>query len=84
LLAAGRISEAVEVYNEAVRLQPDSANVHINLAVALEQQSRIEEAITQVEMALRLKPGIEGGQQLLEHLRELQQQRLSGKSAPPS
>jgi len=84
LLAVGRIPEAVESYNEVVRMQPDSAEAHNNLALALAEQGKIEEAITQLETALRLKPDLEGGQQMLEHLRELQRQRLSRNPAPPS
>ena len=55
MLAAGRIPEAVEQYNEVVRIQPNSAEAHNNLAVALAEQGRMEEAIP-LGAALRLKP----------------------------
>ncbi len=52
----GRIPEAVEQYDEAVRIQPNSAVAHNNLAIALVQQGRPDEAIKHYEQALRLKP----------------------------
>jgi len=81
----GRLTEGIAQIEAALRIQPDYAEAHWNLSMALSQMpGRLPEAITHLEMALRLKPDLEGGQQMLEHLRELQRQRLSGNPAPPS
>jgi tetratricopeptide (TPR) repeat protein len=81
----GRLNEGIAQIEAALRLQPDYAEAHWNLSMALSQMpGRLPEAIAHLEMALRLKPDLEGGQQMLEHLRELQRQRLSGNPVPPS
>jgi tetratricopeptide (TPR) repeat protein len=81
----GRLNEGIARLEAALRLQPDYAEAHRNLSIALSKKpGRLPEAITHLETALRLKPDLEGGQQMLEHLRELQRQKLSGKPVPPS
>ena len=81
----GRLNEAIAQIETALRLQPDYAEAHWNLGIALSKMpERLPEAVTHVETALRLKPDLEGGQQLLEHLRELQRQGLSRNPAPSS
>jgi protein O-mannosyl-transferase len=73
----GRLNEAIAQIETALRLQPDYAEAYWNLSIALSKMpGRLPEAITHLEMALRLKPDLEGGPQMLEHLRELQRQRL--------
>jgi tetratricopeptide (TPR) repeat protein len=56
LADAGRTSEAIAQYDEALRLKPDDAEVHNNLGNALADAGRTSEAIAQYEEALRLKP----------------------------
>jgi tetratricopeptide (TPR) repeat protein len=81
----GQLPEAIAQLETAVRLQPDYAEAHWNLSIALSRMpGRVPEAITQLETALRLKPDLEGGQQLLEHLRELQREKSSRNPVPPS
>ena len=81
----GRLDEGIAQIEAALRIQPDYAEAHWNLSIALSKiPGRLPEAINHLETALRLKPDLEGGQQLLEHLRELQRQRLSRNPAPPS
>jgi protein O-mannosyl-transferase len=81
----GQLNEAIAQIEAALRLQPDYAEAHWNLSIALSKMpDRLPEAITQLETALRLKPDLEGGQQLLEHLQELQRQRMSRNPVPPS
>ena len=44
-------------YEEAVRLQPDSAPFHNNLGIALTGAGRLDAAIVQLRKALQLAPG---------------------------
>jgi Flp pilus assembly protein TadD len=53
----GRLVEAIAVYREALRLNPDDPQVHNGLGVALAQTpGRMPEAIAQFRAALRLQP----------------------------
>jgi len=53
----GRVPEAVAHFEQALRLRPDYAPAHLNLARALASLGRYPEAIPQFEEALRLKYG---------------------------
>jgi tetratricopeptide (TPR) repeat protein len=53
---AGRIPEAIQQFEAALRLAPDDVEVRDNLGVTLEHAGRTAEAIQQFEAALRLKP----------------------------
>jgi tetratricopeptide (TPR) repeat protein len=53
---AGRIGHAVMRYQGALFLQPDCADGHYNLGVALAMQGRIAEAVAHYQRALALKP----------------------------
>ena len=53
---AGRIDEAVTQYETALFLQPDYADAHNNLGVALVQKGRIVEARKHFERAVVLNP----------------------------
>ena len=61
LLSAGRTSDAIAQFEEALRLRPDYAEVHYNLGSALSSAGRTSDAIAQFEEALRLKPDLGGG-----------------------
>jgi tetratricopeptide (TPR) repeat protein len=52
----GRHAEAIEHYEEALRIDPDFMDAHFNLALALEQAGRLPEAIGHYEQAAKLKP----------------------------
>jgi protein O-mannosyl-transferase len=83
----GRLNEGIVQIEAALRIEPDYAEAHWNLSIALSRvPDRLPEAIAHLQTALRLEPGLEeqGGQQLMEHLRELQRERLSSDAAPPS
>ena len=54
----GRKREAIEQYEEALRIKADYVKGHNNLGIALEEQGRIEEAIEHYYEALRIRPGI--------------------------
>jgi tetratricopeptide (TPR) repeat protein len=52
----GRVAEAIAEFREAVRLRPDEAGYHFNLAGALLVQGKPDEAIAESRAAVRLKP----------------------------
>jgi tetratricopeptide (TPR) repeat protein len=53
---AGRQQEAIEQYEQALRIDPDYAEAHYNLGCALAQAGEIEKAIVHYEHALRIRP----------------------------
>jgi tetratricopeptide (TPR) repeat protein len=53
---AGRIGDAVARYKHALFLQPDYADGHNNLGVALAAQGRIDDAVARYRRALSLRP----------------------------
>ena len=52
----GKLEEAIAAYREAIRLQPDYADAHTNLGIALHAQGKLEEAIAAYRTAIRLQP----------------------------
>ena len=69
LRQVGRIPEAIEHLEHALRVEPDFAEAHYNLGVALEQMGRIEAAIGHYEQALRIKPDYAEARNSLAQLR---------------
>ena len=56
LFQAGKVSEAVGQYEEALRIEPDYAEAHNRLGVALGRLGKVREAIGHFEEALRIRP----------------------------
>jgi len=56
LVLTGRTSEAIDQYEQALRINPEYAEAHNNLGAALGQMGRISEAIEQLKAALRISP----------------------------
>jgi tetratricopeptide (TPR) repeat protein len=56
LTKAGRLSEAIEVYKDAIRLEPEAATAYSNLGFAYTQAGRFAEAVEALQQAIRLKP----------------------------
>jgi tetratricopeptide (TPR) repeat protein len=56
LFKKGRIPEAIEYYQQALRLKPDYPEAHNNLGSALVDVGRLQEAIEQFKQSLRLNP----------------------------
>ena len=62
---AGRVVESVGVFEKALAADPQSASMHLNLAVALATAGRTAEARREAEAALTINPGYERARQLL-------------------
>ena len=56
LALKGRVPEAIRVFENALRIEPDFADGHYNLGNAFMQTGKLQEAIREYECALRLKP----------------------------
>ncbi|HTS17767.1 MAG TPA: tetratricopeptide repeat protein [Verrucomicrobiae bacterium] len=56
LAQAGRVTEAMAQYEQALRIEPDYAEAHLSLGNALVTQGRVQDAIAHYEEALRIKP----------------------------
>jgi tetratricopeptide (TPR) repeat protein len=56
LLQISKIHEAMQHFEQALRIKPDYAEAHYNLGVALAQLGRTQEAIAQYQQVLRIKP----------------------------
>ena len=56
LQQSGRISEAIEQFEQALRINPDYDEAHYNLGNVLNQTGRASEAMEHFEEALRINP----------------------------
>jgi len=56
LSEANRIPEAMDLFKQALRINPDNDAAYYNLGTALALTGRMSEAIAQYEQALRIKP----------------------------
>jgi tetratricopeptide (TPR) repeat protein len=57
LAGAGRVPEAIDHFNKALKLNPGYAEARNNLGLALASEGRLLDAVSQYETALQLKPG---------------------------
>jgi len=58
LLNAGKMPEAIDQYEQALRIQPNFAPAHDSLANALVKEGQVDEAIRHYKLALRFDPGL--------------------------
>ncbi|MGC1222763.1 MAG: tetratricopeptide repeat protein [Candidatus Sulfotelmatobacter sp.] len=59
---------ALEQFESAIAISPADAEYHTNLAVALAELNRFEEAAAEVKIALRLAPDYPPARAVLERL----------------
>ena len=62
---AGKSSEALGAFREAVRLNPNNAEAHLNLGKTELAQGQMSQAIAELQQALRLNPGNQQATRLL-------------------
>ncbi|HMW92549.1 MAG TPA: tetratricopeptide repeat protein, partial [Candidatus Obscuribacter sp.] len=55
--SAGKLKEAVDCYRQAIKINPQGAGYHNNLALALKDLGEWNEAESEARLALRLRPG---------------------------
>jgi tetratricopeptide (TPR) repeat protein len=58
LYQANRIPEAMDLFNQSLRINPDNATAHYNLGNTLVLRGRTSEAIDEYERALRINPNL--------------------------
>jgi protein O-mannosyl-transferase len=56
LLGEGRLQEAIDHYNTALRLKPDLADADLDMGIALAESGRTQAGIAYLEKAVLLKP----------------------------
>jgi tetratricopeptide (TPR) repeat protein len=56
LAQEGRASEAIQIYEEVLRLRPEFTEAHASLAHILQRTGKMPEAIAEYEKVVRLKP----------------------------
>ena len=58
-------------FEQALKIKPDYADAHCNMAVALAKMGRVDEAIAHLETALRINPGLTAARNNLARLRTM-------------
>jgi cytochrome c-type biogenesis protein CcmH/NrfG len=60
LQARGRLDDAIDCYQKAVSLKPDSVAAHYNLGTAFDAQGKLDEAVASYRKVLELRPDFTG------------------------
>jgi tetratricopeptide (TPR) repeat protein len=66
LMDDGRENEALEAFNAAAKIAPDSGAVHFNRAICLQVLGRLNESRIAFELALRQDPALDGYNQYVQ------------------
>jgi Tfp pilus assembly protein PilF len=67
-IGGGDFAEALNDYEAALKLAPDSANLHVLRALMLYRLGRHDEAVEECRRALQLDPGNQRAHQLMARL----------------
>jgi len=65
----GQVDEAIKAYLTLLKLNPDDADAHFNLAGFYHRKGLKEEVIKELETALKLKPDYTQAREALEAIR---------------
>jgi Flp pilus assembly protein TadD len=68
LAEQGRLDEAIQHFNQALRLNPYFAGAHNNLGIALARNRKLEDAEDHFKEALRINPGFAGARNNLNRI----------------
>ena len=79
-LDMGRTQEAIDHLSVALEIDPQYAEAHNNLGMALAQQGRLDEAIEHFSQALRINPEYENARR---NLQEVLEKRKHPDKNPP-
>jgi Flp pilus assembly protein TadD len=58
LVKKNRLPEAIDQFEQAIRINPDLAEGHTNMGAALRESGHLAEAMDQFEQALKIKPNL--------------------------
>jgi Tfp pilus assembly protein PilF len=53
----GRLDDAAEKFQMAIKLKPDYADAHYYLSLVYQKQGRPDDALKEYQTAIKLKPG---------------------------
>src|SRR5262245_56288207 len=53
---AGRVDDAIEQFRQAIRVAPDMARAHVNLATSYHMKGQFRDALTSWEHAFKVEP----------------------------
>ncbi len=82
LLIGGDLEQAAIRYREAIRIDPDYAKAHHNLALVLVRQGDLEQAAEHLEEAIRIDPGYASAHRNLGKVRERLGDAAATSAAP--
>ena len=80
----GKLMEAIDHFSEALRINPEHADTHNNIGIALAEQGRIAKAINHFSEALRINPAFENAQANLDRALTIKENNSTSKPNRPA
>jgi protein O-mannosyl-transferase len=71
LLQRGQLDDAIDHFQQALRVKPNNIGIHFNLGLAFERTGRTEEAIKHYERVLQIDPSLAAARERLDRLRAI-------------